>query len=129
MYAVYDPVTCHCVLASAGHPGRVLVARGGAETGMVPLRPGPPLGKGAEPFEATELRLSAGDVLCFYTGALARDPFHTRRALPLVREVTSDGAEGGRPVTEVGGRILEKLLQEPLDDDLALLVTRVRRLP
>ncbi|MFF3846417.1 hypothetical protein [Streptomyces sp. NPDC002328] len=32
-------------------------------------------------------------------------------------------------VTKIGGRILEKLLQKPLDDDLALLVTQVRRLP
>jgi sodium/proline symporter len=92
------------------------------------VRPGLPLGEGAEPFEATELQLSPGDVLSFYTGALARDPFHTR-GLTVVREGTAGGAEGGRPVTELGGRILEKLLQEPWDDDLALLVTQVRRLP
>ncbi|USQ84237.1 SpoIIE family protein phosphatase [Streptomyces phaeoluteigriseus] len=128
LYAVYDPITGRCVLASAGHPGPVLVSRGGAEADMVPVRPGLPLGEGAEPFEATELQLSPGDVLSFYTGALARDPFHTR-ALTVVREGTAGGAEGGRPVTEIGGRILEKLLQEPLDDDLALLVTQVRRLP
>ncbi|MEY9991127.1 serine phosphatase RsbU (regulator of sigma subunit) [Streptomyces sp. V4I8] len=129
LYAVYDPITCHCVLASAGHPGPVLAPRGGAEADTVPFRPGLPLGEGAEPFEATELQLSPGDVLSFYTGALARDPFHTRRGLALVREGTGDGAEGGRPVTEIGGRILEKLLQEPPDDDLALLVTQVRQLP
>jgi serine phosphatase RsbU (regulator of sigma subunit)/anti-sigma regulatory factor (Ser/Thr protein kinase) len=129
LYAVYDPITCHCVLASAGHPGPVLAPRGGAEADTVSLRPGLPLGEGAEPFEATELQLSSGDVLSFYTGALARDPFHTRRGLALVREGTGDGAEGGHPVTEIGGRILEKLLQEPPDDDLALLVTQVRQLP
>ncbi|MFF1402550.1 SpoIIE family protein phosphatase [Streptomyces sp. NPDC058294] len=127
LYAVYDPITCRCVLASAGHPGPVLVSRGG-EADMVSVRPGLPLGRGAEPFEATELELSPGDVLSFYTGALARAPFHTR-GLTLVREGTAGGAEGGRPVTEIGGRILEKLLQEPLDDDLALLVTQVCRLP
>jgi serine phosphatase RsbU (regulator of sigma subunit)/anti-sigma regulatory factor (Ser/Thr protein kinase) len=128
LYAVYDPSTGHCVLASAGHPGPVLVTRGGAEADMVSVRPGLPLGEGAEPFEATELQLSPGDVLSFYTGALARDPFHTR-GLTVVREGTAGGAEGGRQVTEIGGRILEKLLQEPLDDDLALLVAQVRRLP
>ncbi|MER6160266.1 SpoIIE family protein phosphatase [Streptomyces sp. NPDC001868] len=101
---MYDPITGHCVLASAGHPGPVLVSRGGAEADMVSVRPGLPLAEGAEPFEATELQLSPGDVLSFYTGALTRDPFHTR-GLTVV------------------------LLQEPLDDDLALLVTQVRRLP
>ncbi|MEU2117633.1 SpoIIE family protein phosphatase [Streptomyces sp. NPDC016459] len=129
LYAVYDPVNCHCVLASAGHPGPLLASRDGGEADLVPLQPGLPLGKGAEPFESAELQLRPGDLLSFYTGALARDPHCTGRGLALVREGTGDGAGNGRPVTEIGGRIVEKLLQEPLDDDLALLVTRVRQLP
>lgn len=48
----------------------------------------------------------------FRTGAPARDPFQTR-GLAVMREGTAGGAEGGRPVTEIGGRSLQKVLQEP----------------
>jgi hypothetical protein len=51
-------------------------------------------------------------VRSFRTGAPARDPFQTR-GLAVMREGTAGGAEGGRPVTEIGGRSLQELLQEP----------------
>ncbi|NJP74660.1 hypothetical protein [Streptomyces sp. C1-2] len=81
------------------------------------MRAGLPLSEGAESFEAAELQLSL--VMCGpsapahrRTGALARDPFQTR-GLAVMREGTAGGAEGGRPVTEIGGRSLQELLQEP----------------
>ncbi|MEU9237384.1 ATP-binding SpoIIE family protein phosphatase [Streptomyces subrutilus] len=126
LYATYDPVTRTCVMAGAGHPPPVLAARGGAGSGTVTYRPGPVLGTGGQPFEAVELRLGAGDVLAFYGGALAKGTDRSLRQLDTVRTGVRDGADSGLPVTEVGHGILGALLSEPPDDDLALLVVRVR---
>lgn len=71
LYAVYDPVTCRCTLASAGHPPPLVLRPGGA-VHRVALPPGPPLGVGGMPFETTSLDLEPGSVLAFYTDGLTR---------------------------------------------------------
>ncbi|NBM16912.1 SpoIIE family protein phosphatase [Streptomyces sp. GC420] len=129
LYAVYDPVTCRFVMASAGHPPPLLAPLGSDGTQSVPCRPGPPLGVGAEPFEPAELRMRPGDMLSFYAGALAQDSDAARSLLSTVRDGTREGASSGRPVTDTGDRIRNELLHEPPEDDLALLVARVRGLP
>nr|WP_308405270.1 PP2C family protein-serine/threonine phosphatase [Streptomyces rugosispiralis] len=69
LYAVYDPVSRHCTLASAGHPPPVVVtADGSADILDVPN--GPPLGLGTLPFEAVGTELSEGSVLALYTDGL-----------------------------------------------------------
>ncbi|MEU1799815.1 SpoIIE family protein phosphatase [Streptomyces sp. NPDC019937] len=71
LYAVYDPVSRHCALASAGHPLPVLVSPdGGAD--LVRGFTGPPLGVGGLPFETTELEMPAGSVLALYSDGLVR---------------------------------------------------------
>ncbi|MEU9103904.1 SpoIIE family protein phosphatase [Streptomyces xanthophaeus] len=126
IYATYDPVSLTCVVAGAGHPPPVLAARGRDGSGTVTYRPGPVLGTGGQPFEAVELRLGPGDVLAFYGGELAKGTDRSERQLETVRAGARDGADSGRPVTEIGHGILGALLSEPPDDDLALLVVRVR---
>ncbi|MFD3804444.1 SpoIIE family protein phosphatase [Streptomyces sp. NPDC058619] len=125
LYATYDPVSRTCVLAGAGHPPPVLAARGPAGSGPVAYRPGPVLGTGGQPFEPTELCLGPGDVLAFYGGALDEGTDRSERRLEAVRAGVRDGADSGLPVTEIGHRILGALLNEPPDDDRALLVVRV----
>ncbi|RNG22847.1 SpoIIE family protein phosphatase [Streptomyces botrytidirepellens] len=71
LYAVYDPVSRHCALASAGHPLPVLVTPGG-RADLVCGFTGPPLGVGGLPFETTELDLAAGSVLALYSDGLVR---------------------------------------------------------
>jgi serine phosphatase RsbU (regulator of sigma subunit) len=72
LYVTYDPVNGECQLASAGHPGPVLVRRRTATVSEPVVRPGPPLGTGAEPFETVELVLRPGDVLALHSGPPAR---------------------------------------------------------
>ncbi|MCX4905250.1 SpoIIE family protein phosphatase [Streptomyces sp. NBC_00878] len=74
LYAVYDPVTRLCTLASAGHPPPGVLHPDGSVT-LVSLSPGPPLGVGGLPFEATELELAEGSLIALYTDGLieARD--------------------------------------------------------
>jgi serine phosphatase RsbU (regulator of sigma subunit) len=71
LYAVYDPVSRHCALASAGHPLPVLVTPDGTADVVCGFT-GPPLGVGGLPFETTELSLSPGSVLALYSDGLVR---------------------------------------------------------
>lgn len=59
LYAVYDPVSGRCTLASAGHPGPALVHPDG-RVEFPELPTGLPLGVGGMPFETTELMLPEG---------------------------------------------------------------------
>ncbi|WP_371476662.1 SpoIIE family protein phosphatase [Kitasatospora sp. NBC_00315] len=129
LYATYDPVSRTCVLAGAGHPPPVLAARGHTGSATSTYRPGPVLGTGGQPFETVELCLEPGDVLAFYGGALAEGTDRSRRQLEAVRAGVRDGADSGLPVTEIGRGILGTLSNEPPDEDLALLVVRVREVP
>jgi GAF domain-containing protein/anti-sigma regulatory factor (Ser/Thr protein kinase) len=74
LYAVYDPVSRRCTLASAGHPPPSVLYPDGT-VALIGLSPGPPLGVGGLPFEATELELPEGSLIALYTDGLieARD--------------------------------------------------------
>ncbi|MET8413278.1 ATP-binding SpoIIE family protein phosphatase, partial [Streptomyces sp. NPDC005195] len=66
VYAVYDPASCRCTLASAGSPPPAVIAPDGTVT-SVDLREGPPLGQTDLPFESTETDLPEGSVLVLHT--------------------------------------------------------------
>jgi PAS domain S-box-containing protein len=69
LYAVYDPVTRRCAMASAGHPPPAVVRPDGtADFPDVPQ--GPALGTSGLPFEAAEWELAEGSVLVLYTDGL-----------------------------------------------------------
>ncbi|UXY30439.1 serine/threonine-protein phosphatase [Streptomyces sp. HUAS TT20] len=57
LYAIYDPVTRRCAMASAGHPPPVLVRPDGRAE-AVGLLPGPPLTVCGMPYETTVIELS-----------------------------------------------------------------------
>ncbi|MFF0291479.1 SpoIIE family protein phosphatase [Streptomyces sp. NPDC005262] len=68
LYAIYDPVTCHCTLAGAGGPSPAVVTPDGTVT-TVDLPEGPLLGRTGLPFETTELDLPEGSLLLLFTGS------------------------------------------------------------
>ncbi|MFC9240366.1 SpoIIE family protein phosphatase [Streptomyces decoyicus] len=126
LYAVYDPVSCSCALARAGHPAPLLVSPDGAGR-LLELPTGPPLGLGGMPFESVELPLPEGSLLALYTNGLLlgkaldldggitrlRDALADPQApLEDLCETVIGGLPGGRPV-----------------DDVALLLARTRALP
>ncbi|MFI7237598.1 SpoIIE family protein phosphatase [Streptomyces cyaneofuscatus] len=126
LYAVYDPVTGRCLMASAGHPPPVLAPVDGG-TDVVKLAPGPALGTGGTPFETAGLELAAGDVFAFSAGALAdRTASESDPLLRHVRERAQSGARDGRPLTDLGRGILTPLLSDPPEDDSTLLLARLR---
>ncbi|MFD3546004.1 SpoIIE family protein phosphatase [Streptomyces sp. NPDC058655] len=125
LYAVYDPVSGRCVMASAGHPGPALVhADGRVEFPELPA--GLPLGVGGMPFEATELRLPEGSRLALFTDGLVEDrhrDFDT--GLGLLAETLS---RPGRSPDQACADVLAAMLFPVPDDDIALLIADTRRL-
>ncbi|MEU9262881.1 SpoIIE family protein phosphatase [[Kitasatospora] papulosa] len=125
LYAVYDPATGHCTMARAGHPEPVLTRPGGSAE-QLRLPPGPPLGVGGLPFESAEFELPEDSRLALYTDGLiesvGRD---TGQALAELRDLL------GRPahsLDEVCDTVMETLVPEHANDDVALLLARTRRL-
>nr|WP_274389106.1 SpoIIE family protein phosphatase [Streptomyces taklimakanensis] len=129
LYATYDPVTGQCLIASAGHSGPIVVRGHDRVADDVELHPGPPLGGGTEPFEPVELLLRPGDVLAFHSGPLTAMTRSTERDLERTREGARTAAGTDRPLGDVGHRLLARLREHDREEDLALLMARVDRVP
>ncbi|MFF3425490.1 SpoIIE family protein phosphatase [Streptomyces sp. NPDC002602] len=125
LYAVYDPVSGRCTLASAGHPGPALVHPDG-RVEFPELPTGLPLGVGGMPFETTELMLPEGTRLALFTDGLLEDrdrDFDT--GLGLLGETL---ARPGRSPDQACADVLAALLFPTPNDDIALLIADTRRL-
>jgi serine phosphatase RsbU (regulator of sigma subunit) len=124
IYAVYEPATRRCTLASAGHPPPAVVLRDGSAA-FVDLTPGAPIGVGLLDYESVEIDVPEGSVTALYTYG-------------LVESRTADIDEGMRRLrTALGGpaRDLEEFASGVLDamrgpgcpeDDIAPLIARTR---
>ncbi|MFD9499406.1 SpoIIE family protein phosphatase [Streptomyces sp. NPDC060035] len=128
LYAVYDPVSGRCSMASAGHPPPLLARVDGSAADTVKFDAGPALGSGGAPFEPVELEAAPGDVFVFAAGSLAEGNAQELVAWSLSR-LAGPSAQGSVPVQDVGQSILAPFLAQPPDDDAALLVARVRSSP
>ncbi len=123
LYAVYDPVSCRCCLARAGHPLPALVTPDGAVR-FVDMPAGPPLGLGGLPFESTEIELPAGSILALYTDGLieSRD-----RDIDLGLERLRCALIRPEPSLEnTCDNVLKAVLDGRPLDDVALLVARTQ---
>ncbi|MFJ6522053.1 SpoIIE family protein phosphatase [Streptomyces filamentosus] len=128
LYAIYDPASGVCTVASAGHPGPAVVdAEGRVE--FPPLSPGVPLGLGLGdvPFESTELRLPEGSKLVLFTDGLLED--HGRDVGTGLRLLRRTLERPDRSPEQTCADVLASLLSPAPRDDIALLVARTRRLP
>ncbi|MFF9065509.1 SpoIIE family protein phosphatase [Streptomyces sp. NPDC014891] len=134
LYAIYDPVSRVCSLASAGHipptvvtlptTGEATRTSGVAELSEVPI--GPPLGLGGLPFETTEFELPEGSLLVLHTDGLIAD--RTRDVdlgLAVLHDVLTSAPDS---LEETCDRLLTALLPGSPADDVALLVARTRAL-
>ncbi|MEU6576535.1 SpoIIE family protein phosphatase [Streptomyces sp. NPDC046805] len=125
LYAVYDPVSRKCSLASAGHPWPALVTPDGA-VDFLELPTGPPLGLGGLPFECVEVELPEGSLLTLYTDGLlegrGRDVDIGLRAL---RTALADTVPSLETTCDI---VLKAMIDGRPPDDVALLVARTRAL-
>ncbi|MGW0998910.1 SpoIIE family protein phosphatase [Streptomyces sp. NPDC002523] len=126
LYAVYDPVSGHCTLARAGHPGPALVHPDGS-VAFPDVPASPPLGLGGLPFETFELRLAEGSRLVLYTDGLieSRDR-DIDTGLDLLRTALAEAA--GTSPEEICQAVFGTMLPAHRSDDIALLVARTRLL-
>lgn len=127
LYAIYDAVTGHVTMASSGHPGPAVVRPDGTVT-LLDVPVSPPLGLGdGMPMETLELLLPEGSQLVLYTNGLIegrhRD-FDT--GIELLRAALSNGAN--RTPQETCTDVLDAVMPERPDDDVALMVARTRLL-
>ncbi|QHC21932.1 SpoIIE family protein phosphatase [Streptomyces sp. GS7] len=126
LYAVYDPVSCCCTLARAGHPPPLLVSPAGA-CQLVELPTGPPLGLGGMPFESAELPLPEGSLLALYTNGLLLG-----KALDLdggITRLRTALADPQAPLEDICESVISSLPGARPVDDVALLLARTRALP
>ncbi|MFF5706054.1 SpoIIE family protein phosphatase [Streptomyces sp. NPDC012794] len=125
LYAVYDPVSGQCTMASAGHPGPALVYPDG-RVEFPELPTGLPLGVGGMPFETAGLVLPEGSRLVLFTDGLVEDRGRDfDSGLTLLRETLS---RRGRSPEEACADVLAAMLFPAPSDDIALLVADARRL-
>ncbi|MEV6653422.1 SpoIIE family protein phosphatase [Streptomyces sp. NPDC051219] len=129
LYAVYDPVTRRCAIASAGHPPPVLIRPDGTAE-VVQISPGPPLAVCDMPYETTTIDLEPGSVLALYTDGLVEQ--HDRDLGQGLRRLTDALAASCRPdraLAETGRALLADLTDQAPRDDATLLLARTRAVP
>ncbi|MFF2959441.1 SpoIIE family protein phosphatase [Streptomyces sp. NPDC057963] len=126
VYAVYDPVTRRCTFANAGHLPPAAV-QPGEPAMLLDVPPGMPLGVGGEPFEEVEVELKEGALLALYTDGLVEsrdhpldEGLHALRGALVAPE---------RPLEDVCDHVLTTLDTRHGEDDIALLMARIRGLP
>ncbi|WSU56687.1 SpoIIE family protein phosphatase [Streptomyces sp. NBC_01104] len=127
LFAVYDPVSRVCQMASAGHPPPALITPEG-DVGFVPVTPGPLLGVGDNPFDVMSVTLRPGSTLVMYTdGLLGRD---VGRGSELLKTALAElsPAEGG--LDSLGSSLLARIPHaEHPPDDITLLLARTDAVP
>ncbi|MET9480385.1 SpoIIE family protein phosphatase [Streptomyces sp. NPDC006638] len=125
LYAVYDPVTCECTVARAGHAPPVVRYPDGT-VGLLDAPAGPPLGVGGLPFESATARVPAGSLVVLYTDGLIESYDHDiDEGLDLLRAAL----RGTNPsMSDAADHILRSLLPDPPRDDVALLIARTAAL-
>ncbi|WP_431947058.1 SpoIIE family protein phosphatase [Actinacidiphila sp. bgisy167] len=126
---VFDPISMHSAVASAGHPLPAHVS----PNGVVSVSRSPatsPLGSGGEPFECLEVVHRDGELLVLHTqGLLAAGP-EEEAALRLSRALTEATASSGNTPGEIADAALRLLVPDgPPTEDMSLLVARLHRLP
>ncbi|MFJ5833621.1 SpoIIE family protein phosphatase [Streptomyces sp. NPDC093089] len=126
LYAIYDPVTCRCQLARAGHLPPILVSPDG--TTDIPDTPaGPPLGLRGLPFTTIELDIPEGSQLVLYTDGLVES--RTRDIDVGLDRLRAALAHPGRTPEQTCQAVLTAMLPADSADDIALLIARTKALP
>ncbi|MFF8595003.1 SpoIIE family protein phosphatase [Streptomyces sp. NPDC015220] len=129
LYAVYDPVTCRCTAALAGHPPPALLAPDGRAR-LVDLPVGPPLGLGGiQPYESATVDVPAESLLALYTDGLLKENRGYGDTDARIADLLT-ALNGAGPVLEDAcDRVTRTLVPGGPHDDVALLLARVHALP
>jgi PAS domain S-box-containing protein len=121
LYAVYDPASRRCRLASAGHPPPALRYPGGTAE-ILDLPAGLLLGVGSGRYPVTDIDLPSSSVLALYTDGLVEQPGQDigTGMSRLARALAAGPARSLHPLCD---RVLASLAP-CARDDIALLLAR-----
>ncbi|MGW2939122.1 SpoIIE family protein phosphatase [Streptomyces sp. NPDC001156] len=126
LYAVYDPATRRCTMASAGHPPPAIIDPQG-RVSYPDLPTGAPLGVGlGEPFESVELELAEGSVLALYTDGLIDTGDHDIEK--GMHRLGTALAQPGRSLEDLCHIATKTVPDQAPCDDVTLLLVRTRSL-
>jgi serine phosphatase RsbU (regulator of sigma subunit)/anti-sigma regulatory factor (Ser/Thr protein kinase) len=126
LYAVYDPISCHCAMATAGHPLPILITAGRAAE-IVSDQIGPPLGVGGLPFETIDLDLAVGSILALFTDGLVES--RDRDIDEGLADLCHVLALPALSLEKAGDAVIDAMRAEHRADDVALMLVRTRALP
>jgi PAS domain S-box-containing protein len=121
LYAVYDPASRRCRLASAGHPPPAL-RRPGGPTEFIDLPTGLLLGAGQGRYPAIDRQLPPGSTLAMYTDGLIEQPGEDI-GTGMSRLARALAAAPARSPDDLCDSVLATLPLRPRDD-IALLLAR-----
>ncbi|MEU0186306.1 SpoIIE family protein phosphatase [Streptomyces sp. NPDC006207] len=125
LYAVYDPVSRRCVMASAGHPPPA-IADPADRVHFADLPSNQPLGHGDPVFEPHQMELAEGSTLALYTQSLLRAGDADRS---LNEGLCAIIAQSRRSPDEICQAVADAVTPHLApQDDLALLLARTRSL-
>ncbi|MET8329504.1 PP2C family protein-serine/threonine phosphatase [Streptomyces sp. NPDC005181] len=122
LYAIYDPATRRCAMASAGHPPPAIISPDGT-VAFADVPPGPPIGVGMMEYESVEMELAEGSVIALYTDGL----IETRgrdidEGLDRLRGALAEPAPA---LDELCAAVVEAMVATaPSEDDVTLLLAR-----
>ncbi|MFH8801042.1 SpoIIE family protein phosphatase [Streptomyces sp. NPDC017936] len=129
LYAVYDPVSCRCTAARAGHPPPALLTPDGRAR-LIDLPAGPPLGLGGlQPYESATVDLPAGSVLTMYTDGLLKEGRGYGDTDARTGRLLASLNLAGPALEDICDRVADTLPPDGPQDDVALLLARVHALP
>ncbi|WP_083949631.1 SpoIIE family protein phosphatase [Herbidospora yilanensis] len=127
LYAVYDPSTGRCTMATAGHPPPAIVSPSGEVT-FPSLPAGTPIGVGLGTFQSHDLDLSPGTLLALYTDGL----IETRQAdldagMARLADALAHAASRSATLDRVCATVIDSIVGDaPAEDDIALLMARIQ---
>ncbi|WP_395106425.1 SpoIIE family protein phosphatase [Actinomadura sp. SCN-SB] len=124
LYALYDPATRRCAIASAGHPPPALVHPAG-DVSFPGVPSGTPIGLGMGGHESLELELDEGTLLVLYTDGLIE---HRESDLGAgMRRLGEALTRTTGPLDRLCSDLIGTLVEGAPQDDVTLLIARTRR--
>ncbi|MGW8955906.1 SpoIIE family protein phosphatase [Streptomyces sp. NPDC055709] len=126
LYAVYDPETRKCTMATAGHPPPAIIDPQGQVT-FPDLPSGAPLGIGlGVSFEAVELELPEGSLIALYTDGLIETRDHDIDE--GMHRLGTALAQPDLPLEDLCAGAMAPVQDQAVCDDASLLLVRTRAL-
>lgn len=131
-YGLYTPETGELAFSSAGHLPPVLAVPTGRPSGVLPVRPDPPIGTAEDPGRRTATAvIPAGALLCCFTDGLVERRYEVidvgigRVAATLDELIAAAPSRSGRrvPLAEDACAVVMRALvgNAPAQDDIAML--------